>query len=141
MCRCNLNHTCTKFHIYIIICNNWNLSSYKWKCYCFSNHVFISVIIRINCYCSISKHCFRSCCSHFNISATICKRISKMPEMSCLILIFYLCIRNRCKTAWAPVNYSLSTINQILIIEINEYLFNSLITAFIHSKAFSVPIC
>ena len=55
MCRCDLYNTCTKFHINIIICDNWDLTMYNWKIQSLTHHIFVTIIIRINCYCRITK--------------------------------------------------------------------------------------
>ena len=63
-----------------------------------------------------------------------------MPEMSCLILVLNLSIRNGCKALRAPVDYSLALIYLSLVIEIYENLLHSLRTALVHCKTLSVPV-
>ena len=92
MRRCNLNNTCTKFHIYIFVCNNRYLTVYYRKVKHFSNHIFVSVIFWVYSYCSITEKCLRSCCRKVNITCSVCCLITEMPEVTCLILIFNLCI-------------------------------------------------
>ena len=92
MCRCNLNNTCTKFHIYVFICNNRNLAVHKRQFNHLSDKVFVSVIIRIYCKRRVTDKCLRTCsCDDDGI---ICSYdwILDMPEMSCLLLIFNLSI-------------------------------------------------
>ena len=90
MCRCNLNNTRTKFHIYIFVCNNRNLTVYNRKVEHLSYHILVSVIFWIYCYSRISEKCLRSCCCKVYIACSVCSLVTKMPEMSCLILILNL---------------------------------------------------
>ena len=55
MCRCNLNSTCSEFFVYIIIRNDRNLTVYKRKDCHLSYDIFVSLIIRVNSNCCISK--------------------------------------------------------------------------------------
>ena len=141
MCRCDFNNTRTKFHINITVGNYRYLSVNYRKNYRLTYVILISVIIRVNCHSSISEHCLRSCGSHLYISAAIGKRIAQMPEMSCLLLILNLSIRERCMTARTPVDNSLASVYKSLVIEIYEYFFNCFGTSLVHCETLSVPIC
>ena len=55
MCRCDLNSTCSEFFVYIIIRNDRDLTVYKWKDCHLSYDIFVSLIIRVNSNCCISK--------------------------------------------------------------------------------------
>ena len=92
MCRCDLNSTCSEFFVYIIVCNDRNLTIYKRKDCHLSYDIFVSLIIRVNGDCCISKQCLRTCCC--NLKETVCSgdRVLNMPEVSVLILMLYLCV-------------------------------------------------
>ena len=140
VCRCNLNRTCSKFFIYIVICYNRNLFVNQRQNYILSYQLFIALIIRMYCDRSISKHCLRTGCCDLNTFICSNDRIVNMPEMSCLILVFYLCIRNRCLTYRTPVDNSWALINISLFVKADKYFLYCFRTAFIHCKTFSVPI-
>ena len=55
MCRCDLYNTGTKFHIYIIIGNDRNLTVYDRQIKHLANHVLITLIVWINCNRGITK--------------------------------------------------------------------------------------
>ena len=137
MGRCNFNNACSEIHFNIFICNNRYFSMNDRQYQHFSNKMLIALIIWINCNSSIAKKCFRTCCSKLQITASVCKLIAQMPKMSCLILIFNLCVRKRRTAMRAPVYNSFSPVNQALFIIIYKGLLNSLGTAFVHCKAFS----
>ena len=91
--RSNLNNTSSEFLINIAVCDNRYLSICKWKVYFLSNKICISFIIRINSKCRITKKCLWTSSSYLYISSFFTNyRIIDMPEMSCLLLVFNLCI-------------------------------------------------
>ena len=91
--RSNLNNTSSEFLINIAVCDNRYPSICKWKVYFLSNKICISFIIRINSKCRITKKCLWTSSSYLYISSFFTNyRIIDMPEMSCLLLVFNLCI-------------------------------------------------
>ena len=138
--RCNLNSTCSEFFVYIIICNDRNLSVCQRQKTFFSYDIFVSLIIRMYCDCRISKHCLRTCCR--NLKEIICSndRIFDMPEESILLFMLYFRIRKRCLTYRTPVNNTGTFVNKSFLMQADKYLLYSLGAAFIHCKSLSVPV-
>ena len=58
--RSDLNCTCTLFRIRVIVSDDRNFLANKRKDNLLAYHVFISLVIRVNSDCHVSKHCFRS---------------------------------------------------------------------------------
>ena len=105
MCRCDLYASGTKFFINILIGNNRDLSVCERKLQHFANNVFVTVIIRVYCNCSISKKCFRTCCCNFHeFSFFSNNRVIDVPEKSVLILMLNLCIGNGSLAYRTPVD-------------------------------------
>ncbi|MNO47429.1 hypothetical protein D3C76_377450 [compost metagenome] len=48
MSRCNLNRTTTKLFIYILISDNWDLTADNRQDQRFADHIFITIIFRMN---------------------------------------------------------------------------------------------
>ena len=92
MCRCNLNRTCSKLFINVSICNNRNFLIYKRKQYHLSYNILVTLVIRMNCNSSISKHSLRACCCDLKEAVRSYDRIFNVPEMSRLFLMFYFSI-------------------------------------------------
>ena len=95
--RSNLNYTCTKFHIYVAILNHRDFTLCNRKPYCLALKVGISFILWVYRYSCISKHGLRTCGGKFKeVGCTrlsiFHNRVFDMPEMSCLLLVFNLCI-------------------------------------------------
>ncbi len=63
-----------------------------------------------------------------------------MPQMSRLLLILYLCVRNRSVTYRTPVDHSCALIYIAFLMHLAENLRDSLIAALIHCKTLSVPV-
>ena len=95
--RSNLNYTCTKFHIYIAILNHRDFTLCYRKPNCLPLKIGISLILRIYRYSCISKHGLRTGGGKFKeVGCTrlsiFHNRVFDMPEMSCLLFVFNLCI-------------------------------------------------
>ena len=104
MCRCDLYTACSELFIYVRICDNRNLPVCTWKLQSFSNDILIALIIRVYSYGCISEKCLRTCCCDLYESAFLANyRIVDMPEKSFLLLMLYLCVRDRCFTYRTPV--------------------------------------
>ena len=61
MCGCDLNYACSKVLFYIAVGDDRNFSVYKRKPYISAYYVGISLILRVNSYTCITKHCLGSC--------------------------------------------------------------------------------
>ena len=140
VCRRDLYDTGSKFHIYVIIRNQRNLAVNQWKDKHFSNQIFVSFIVWIDSHRRISQKSFRTGCRQIDITASIRKRIAQMPEMSLLIFVLYLGIGNGCQTMRAPVDDTLTAVDQSFIIKFYKYFLNGFIAALVHRKTLSVPI-
>ena len=117
VCRCNLNNTCSKFHINIFVCKYRNLTIHKRKKHLLSNNILVSIIIRINCNSSISQHSLRTSCCKFNVLTRFTYYlISHMPEVTCLLFMFYFCITNCCMTNWTIINNFIALVDVSLFI-------------------------
>ena len=138
--RRDLYHTSTKFHIHIIIRDQRNFTMYDGKHQLFTHHIFIPVIFWIYRHSSISQQCLRPGGRQIDISAAIGKRIAQMPEMTFLVFVLYLCIRDGRQTVGTPVNDTFSPVNQPFIIQFYKDFPHRLVAALIHGKPFSVPV-
>ena len=117
VCRCDLNDTGSKFHIYILVCNNRNLTVHKRKHNGLADDILVTIICRIDSHCGISQHGLRTGRSKFYISARLSNDlVFHMPEMSCLLYVLYLCIRNRGLADRTPVDDTVALIDIALII-------------------------
>ena len=63
-----------------------------------------------------------------------------MPEMSRLLLVLHLCIRDGGLTHRAPVDDPGTFVNVSLFVQTDKYLQNRLRAALIHGKTLSVPV-
>ena len=64
-----------------------------------------------------------------------------MPEEAVLLLMYNLCIGNRCLTDRTPVYDTGTTIHIALLIQLAEYLCNCLVISFIHRETLTIPVC
>ena len=140
MSRSNLNTACSEVHFNIFIRNDGNLPVDDRQNKRFADNILVSLVVRVDGNGSITEHCLRSCCCKLEVTASVLERIAKMPEVTCLILVFNLSVGDRSQTVRTPVYYTLATVDKSFIIKVYENLFNSLAAALVHSEAFSVPV-
>ena len=60
--------------------------------------------------------------------------------MSCLLLIFYLCIGDGGITYGTPVNDTGTLVDIAFFVHLHEYFGDCLVTALIHGETLSVPV-
>ena len=117
VCRSYFNNACTEFSVNIRIADNGDFFVDQRKDNAFSYELVISFIFRMYCNCSISEHCFRSCCSKFQELIRSCYGVFDMPEMSCHINMVYLCVRYCCLTFRTPVDKLFASVDITFVIE------------------------
>ena len=121
--RRDLDASRAELHVCMFVPDHRYLFIEERKYNIFTDQVLISVIFRVYRHSSISKHGLRPCGSHLKEPALFsCHRISDMPEEAVLILMYYLCVRNRGLAYRTPVYHSVSLIYEPLIIQIRKYV-------------------
>ena len=106
----NLYYTGTKLSVYISICNDRNHAVYDRKHYALTDQVLISLIFGMNGYSGITKHCLRTGgCKGQKLrgarsTVIVHDGVLDVPEMTCLLLIFYLSIGDGGVTYRTPVD-------------------------------------
>ena len=141
VCRSNFYSAGTKFQIYIAICNNGNDAFSNGQAQMLANQMTITGVFRINCYCSIAQHGFRTSGSNGQESTFFFhNRVLDIPQVTCVILMFYFDITQSGVTVNAPVGNTGTFVNQAFFVQGAEHFAYSLRAAFIHSKAFAFPI-
>jgi len=140
VCRSDFYNAGTKFHIDIVITDNRNLTVDQRQDDGFANQLLVTFILRVNSNSGIAQHCFRAGGCQDDLSAAVAERVAQMPEVSCLLLIFNLCIRDGGHAVRAPVDDALALINQAFVVEVDKDLFDCLRASFIEGEAFSLPV-
>ena len=141
MSRSNFYCTGTKFQIYIAICDDGDDAVSNGETQMFANQVTITRIFRVNCYCGIAKHGFRTSGSDGQVSTFFFNNgVLNVPEVTSVIFMFYFDITQSGVAVYAPVGNASAFINEAFFVQGAEYFAYSLRAAFIHSKAFTIPV-
>ena len=138
--RCDLYHAGSEVHLHIVICYNGNFTVYQRQDQSLAHQILVPFIIRVYCYGSIAQQSFRTGGRQFQIAAAILERIAQVPEVTSLVLIFYLCIGNGSETLRAPVDDALATVDQTFLVILDENFLDCLAAAFVHGKTLSGPV-
>ena len=118
----NFYHTSSKFHINIIISNNWNFFSSNRKFKHFSNNCFVAFIIRIYSNSSITKESFWTSCSNFNFSTSVSIFIINVIHCTWCIFVINFIISKSSATARTPVYKALTFVHKSALIKSYEYI-------------------
>ena len=137
---CDFDRAGSEFHIDILVRHNRNLFVDQRKNNCLTHQVFIPLIIGMNRDGGIAEH--RLGTRRRNLKRIVCPddRITDMPEMACLLLVFDLGIGERCLTLGAPVDNTFSPVDIALFIQIQKNSLNGLRTSLIECEALTLPV-
>ena len=140
VCRSDFYSTGTLLRVCVFIGDDRDLAAYKRQDHRFAYQMCISFISLCNSDRNVSEHSLRTGCSNRDAFSPVRSRISEIPVVTIDILVLYLSIRQRCLAAWTPVDDPESLIDKALFVKTDEHFVDSLVTAFIHSKALSSPV-
>ena len=140
MSRRNLNRACTKFLVYIIIRYDRNLPVHQRKDCLLAYQVFVTFIIRMYRDRGIAQHRLGTGGGYFQTGIAAYDRILNVPEVSVLLFMLYLRIRERSLAHRTPVDDSGSSVNISFFVKFDEHFLYCLGASLIHGKALSVPV-
>ena len=66
--------------------------------------------------------------------------VFKVIKLRMLILVDYFFVRKSRLSLWIPVNHAYTTIDVALLVEVAEYLDDTLATSFVHGESSTIPI-
>ena len=141
VCRSNFYGAGTKFQIYIAISDDGDNAVSNRQTQMFANQMTIAGVFRVNCYCGIAKHSFRTSGSNGQEGTFFFNNgVLNVPQVTCVILMFYFDITQSGVTVYAPVGNAGAFVNQAFFVQGAEHFTYSLRAAFIHGKAFAFPV-
>ena len=92
--RSDFNHAGSEIHFNVFVRHNRYLTVNNRQNKSFAHKVSVSFIVRVYRNGGISEQCFGSCGCKLKITAAVRERIAQVPEMTCLLLVFNLSVRN-----------------------------------------------
>ena len=140
MSRGDFNNACSEIHFNISVGNDGNFTTDQRKNDGFSDEVLVSFVVGMNGNCCITEKCFGAGCCKVDIFVAVFNGIAKMPEMAVGLVIDNLCIRNGCKTMGAPVDYTLATIDEPLVVKADKNFTHGIRATFVESETFTLPV-
>ena len=140
MGRGDLHHACTELNIHIIIGNHGNLSMHDGQDQSLAYHIFITLVIGVHRHGCIAQQGLRSGGGQLQVAAAVLKGIAQVPEVTGLILVLHLCVRDRGQAVGAPVNDALTPVNQALIVQLAKDLAHGLAASFVQSETLPIPV-
>ena len=124
--RSDLDNARTKLHVNIAVGDYGNLAADQRKDQSLAYCVLVSLVVGIYCNSSIAQQGLGSGGSQLKISRAVLEGVSQVPEMACLLLKRYLGIGEGGAALGAPVDYSLASVDQSLVVVFYKYFLNGL---------------
>ena len=116
MGRRDLHCTGPELFIHIVVCHDRDLSSYQRKDHILSDDILISLVVRVHRNSSIPQHRLRTRGRDLEETVRTHDRVFDVPEVSLLLLVLYLSVRERGLTFRTPVDDPGSLVNISLLI-------------------------
>ncbi len=88
----------------------------------------------------IAEHRLRPRCRHGDMAASLCERISQVPDAAIDLLLFGLLVRQCREAAGAPIDDVLSAINQAFVVQRDERLSNSTAQSLVEREVGASPV-
>ena len=159
VCRSNFQTTSTEFNVYIAVFNNRNHTSYQRNDNFLTFQPLVLRVCRVDAHSCITHDGFRTSCSYYGITATLCVAvydftfssgftahvvisyvITQVIQFAMLFFVDYFFVRQGSQCFRVPVYHTYATVNQPLVIKFHEYLDYALATGFVHGESRTVPV-
>jgi len=140
MCRSHFQTSCTEFDIYIIILNHWDDTAYQRNNNLLTFQVLIFRVIRIDTHSGIAHNRLRTSSRNNGITVFTLYLISQIIQLSMLLFVNHLLVRQSCQCLRVPVYHTHATVNKSLLVKVYKYFQHTFATLFVHSKSSTVPV-
>ena len=134
---CDLHTARSEADLYVLVGNDGDLAVDDGKDQGLADEVLGCLVVGVDRHGGISEHGFGTGSSHFHEAILALDGILDMPEMTVLLRIFHLCVRQGGNAVRTPVDDAVSAVDQALVVEIDEYLADGAGAALVHGKALS----
>ena len=138
--RGNFHCAGSKLFVHIFVGNNGNFPSHQRQNQLLAHQMGVSLILRVNGNRRVTQQGFGPGGGDLDISSAVFYGIFNVPEMACLLSIFYLSVRQGGDAPGAPVNNAVALVNQPLFVEGHKHLAHRFRQALVHRKAFPCPV-
>ena len=138
--RGDLNHTGALGHIGVLIAHDGNLFVDQRKQNVASVEMGIAGILCVDGNGGIAQHSLGTGSSQLQHLARFLNGVEQMIEVTAVILVFHLRIGDRGHTGGAPVNHTVTAVDQSFLIQTKEYVLNRLGASLIQSETLTGPV-
>ncbi len=141
VCRCNLQYSCSKFTIDIVIGNDRHRSIQQRNQYPFSMKVLIAFIFRVHANCCITEDRFRSGCGDGKPLIPIqCHSVPHIIQLRFYLPVNHLLIRYSRFSTGIPVDHPNTPVNIPFPVQIDKYPDDTFRKIIIHGEFCAIPI-
>ena len=138
--RGHLHAAGAELHLGIIIGHHRDFLVHQRQNHSFAYDALISLVVGIDADAGVAQHGLRAGGCHNDLARTICQGVTDVPEMTGLILVLHLRIRQSRHTVGTPVDDPATLVNEALLIQRDKHFPHSFGAALVHREPGAGPI-
>ena len=136
----HLHGTGTEADLAVLIAHDGDLAVHDGQDAGLADQMLELLVLGVDGHTGIAHHGFRTGGGHHNIAAAIRERIADIPQMTGLVHILHLGVRQSGQAVGAPVDDAAALVNEALVVQLAEGLADGLGAALVHGEAGTLPI-
>ena len=140
MSRGDLYNAGSEVHFNILVGDDRYLSVGERQLHGLADNVLVSLVVRVNRNRRIAEKRFGTRGGDLHEAAAVGERVVDMPEVTLLLLVLALYVRDRGLAARTPVDDALAVVNESLFIIVYEHLLDCLGAAVVKGEALTLPV-
>ena len=128
------------FHIGVFVADDWDFLVQKRQDYVAAVEVLVPFVLGVDSNGGIAEHSLGTGCRELEVFAGLLDLIEQVPEMTLLLLVINLRVRDRGAAMRTPVNHSVAAVDFLVVIKADKNLVDRFGAALVHSEPLAVPV-
>ena len=129
-----------EFHLRVVVGHHGNLFVHQGQNDLLTHDFLVALVVGVDADAGIAQHGFRTGGGHHHFPAAVGQGVADVPQVTGLVHILHLRVRQRGDAVGAPVDDPAALIDQALFVQGDKNLPDGLGAALVHGKPCPVPI-
>ena len=136
----HLDHACSKCEVHVVVRNDRDLPVAKWQVHAFSDERFVALVLGIDHDGDVTQERFWPGGGHYQAFARTHHGVSDKPQRALFFVAFDLQIGDGGFENRVPIDQTLATVNQPLLVKPHEGFAHHLAQMVVHGEVFARPV-
>ena len=128
------------FHVGVLVADDGDFTAQQRQHHMAAVQVLVARVLGVDGNGSIAQHRLGAGGSQLQHFAGLLDGVEQMPEAALLGLVLDLGVRDRGVAVGAPVDHTVSAVDQALIVQADEHFLDGVGAALVHREAFALPV-